>query len=301
MNPLPASPTAPTDKSVGRGRALDLPHRARVRLLGDCYLYGSAGLHSHGCRYAVSLLWATGTAPLVVTTACSRHIGRLLLVPPMLVSTLHAEGVPFVLVGIEPNHPRYPALAKAVPGHEVVTLDTAAHGSLREAVEGFAAGRLAGHALDARVRHGIEAMAAHWPDPGVLDPRVRSMMAELDRHPSRTLTELSLPLRLSPSGASRLFSNQLGLPLRLYALSRKIHAAAAYIGSGKPLTEVAQIAGFVDSAHFAKVWARCYGGPPSAYFSRSQIAMDNDGLPDWADWTRARHAATLAAGEAFSP
>jgi AraC-like DNA-binding protein len=299
MNPLPARSTEPATEAARCG-ALNMPRRARVRLLGDCYLYASSGLCSHASRYAVSLLWATGAAPLVVTTACARHIGRLLLVPPVLVSTVQAEGVPFVLLGIEPNHPRYPAFAKGLPGNDVTMLDPADHRALGDTVEGFAAGRLAGHALDAKVRNGVDAMAAHWPDPGALDPRVRSMMAELDLCPSRTLAELSLPLRLSPSGASRLFSNQLGLPLRLYALSCKIRVAAAYLGSGKPLTEVAQIAGFVDSAHFAKVWARCYGGPPSAYFSRSQVAMDDAGLPDWADWTRARHAATLATGEAFT-
>lgn len=297
MNPSPASPTEPAAEAARRSGAISMLSRARARLLGDCYLYASSGRHSHACRYAVSLLWAIGTSPLVVATASARYSGRLLLVPPMLVSTLQAEGVPFVLVGIEPNHPCYPTFAKGLRGNDLTVLDPAGHGELRETVEDFAAGRLVGHALDARVRHGIEAMAAHWPDPGTLDPRVRRMMAELDRHPTRTLTELSRPLRLSPSGASRLFSSQLGLPLRLYALSCKIHAAAAHMGSGKSLTEVAQIAGFVDSAHFAKVWVRCYGDPPSAHFSRSRIAMDDAGLPDWADWTRARHAATLAAGE----
>jgi AraC-like DNA-binding protein len=299
MNPLPASSTEPAAE-VARLGTFNASSRARVRLLGDCYLYACSGRYSHAYRYAVSLLWATGTGPLVVTTARARHVGRLLLVPPMLVSTVQAEGVPFVLVGVEPNHPRYPTFAKGLRGTNLTVLDPAQHEALRETVEDFATGRLAGNALDARVRHGIESMAAHWPDPGALDPRVSKMMAELDCHPSRTLAELSRPLRLSPSGASRLFSSQIGLPPRLYALSCKIQAAAAHLGSGKPLTEVAQIAGFVDSAHFAKVWARCYGGPPSAYFSRSQIAVDDAGLPDWADWTRARHAATMAAGEALT-
>ncbi len=299
MNLLPASFAEPAAK-VDAGAALSAPSRARVRLLGDCYLYACAGRRSHGCRYAVSLLWATGPAPLVVTTARVRHSGRLLLVPPMLVSTVQAEGVPFVLLGIEPNHRRYATFAKGLSGHDLTLLDPADHAVLRDAVEDFAAGRLAGNALDMRVRHGIDALASFWPDPGTLDLRVSRMMAELDCDPSRTLAELSRPLRLSPSSASRLFSNQLGLSPRLYALSCKIHAAAAHLGSGKPLTEVAQIAGFVDSAHFAKVWARCYGSPPSAHFGRRQVAVDDAGLPDWADWTRTRHAATLAPGAAFT-
>lgn len=50
---------------------------------------------------------------------------------------------------------------------------------------------------------------------------------------------------------------------------------------GRPLTEVAQMAGFADSAHFAKVWTRCYGAPPSVYFPVDRMQVDHSALPRW--------------------
>jgi AraC-like DNA-binding protein len=93
------------------------------------------------------------------------------------------------------------------------------------------------------------------------------------------------PARLGPAHhASRLFHQGLGLPLRRYALSIKIRAAASFMGSGLSLTQIAQAAGFVDSAHFAKVWSQCYGAAPSRFFDTGCTHIDQADQPDWLLW-----------------
>lgn len=65
------------------------------------------------------------------------------------------------------------------------------------------------------------------------------------------------------------------------------------MGSGQRLTDVAQAAGFVDSAHFAKVWVQTYGASPSHFFPSQCTDMDGHGLPDWVGWHLARRAPGL--------
>ena len=56
------------------------------------------------------------------------------------------------------------------------------------------------------------------------------------------------------------------------------------MGSGLALTQIAQAAGFVDSAHFAKVWAQNYGAAPSRFFDTASTHIDQTDQPDWLLW-----------------
>lgn len=266
--------------------------RARMRLLGDAIVFACPGMENTTVRHAATVLCATDTRPLRATCGGQTVAGQVLLVRPMARKTIQALGQPLVLVDLEPTHPQYRRLqAPGAPG--VQALDAGDCAGFLDMARAFAAGRLQGRALDAGVREAMDAIARPFRAPAPLDARVRRLMSLLDEDPGAELERLARPLDLSPHHASRLFGRGLGLPLRRYALSIKIRAAASFMGSGLALTQVAQAAGFVDSAHFAKVWAQCYGAPPSQFFPADATLLDTADQPDWLLWYLARRDSDL--------
>jgi transcriptional regulator GlxA family with amidase domain len=215
-----------------------------------------------------------------------------------------ARHSPLVLIDLEPNHPLYRCF-HGVPDTEhglgVCALDLAQQAEVRHLAQGFYRGQLCGDAVNQAVQRALERVASAFAAPPPLDPRVAQLMVLLDEDPGSPLPELARRVGLSPHRASQLFSQNMGLPLRRYVLSAKIRRAARFMGSGRRLTDVAQAAGFVDSAHFAKVWILNYGAPPSAFFPAQRTAMDELGLPDWVRWHLARRPAGLGPPSTRSP
>lgn len=258
---------------------------ARIRLMGDSYAFASPGLATRACRHAVTLLFAAGEAPAAVSWRHGTAQAPALLVAPLVDRRLDMAATPFVLVDVEPSHASFRRFARAAGGGvQPLPPDRAELRALHALCRAFHAGALRGAEVDRALRPALQALAGTWPDPGPLDTRVAWMMSSMDSTPSVTLEQLARQLGLSPTRASRLFSSQMGIPARAYAMAAKVRAAARRMGSGCSLTEVALAAGFADSAHFAKVWLRCYGAPPSAYFQPRRVALDAEGLPDWARW-----------------
>lgn len=254
---------------------------ARCRLLGDSFCFACHSLESRACRHSVTLLQSLDEhRGLVVSTDQGEVSGKLLMVAPLVERSLRAAGIPFLLIDVEPLHWAFRRFVQAADAR-VRSLDHLGFNALRSVGTAFLADALAGQALDKAIRHALgELVSAFAPVPD-LDPRVRWMMVEIQSDPSRELTELAAQLGLSVEHASRLFSAQAGLSLRVYALSCKIRLAARHLGRGHSLTEVAQMAGFSDSAHFAKVWTRCYGASPSAFFPPTRMKVDQTALPGW--------------------
>lgn len=264
---------------------------SRARLLGDGIIYASPGLDTWSVRHAATVVVAVSGRELAFHTARGGVQGRLLLVRPLVAKRLLAPDAPLVLIDLEPNHPLYRCfhgVHDPGQGEGICALDLDRHAELRYLALGFYQGRLSGQAVDDAVHHALACVAQALPAPPPLDDRVRQMMALLDDDPATPLAALARRVGVSPHRASNLFSRSLGLPLRRYVLSAKIRRAARFMGSGRRLTDVAQAAGFVDSAHFAKVWMQNYGAPPSAFFPAERTAMDEQALPDWGLWHLAR-------------
>ncbi len=278
MPPSSNLPPNPGGPAIGAARG----PQAHARLQGDSITYVCSGLESRACRHSVTLLHTLDpSTSLEVETEHGTLSGQLVMVAPLVPRVLRAGGVPFVLVDLEPSHPHFRRLRGAVPAEGAMCLDHLNLDALRDIGNQFLRQNLTGPALDKAVRQAVAQLAQAFPPPPELDERVRWMMSAIDQEPSRSLSGLAAELSLSIEHASRLFSGQVGVCLRTYSLSNKIRSAARYMGRGHSLTEVAQMAGFVDSAHFAKVWTRCYGRPPSAYFPAEKTRMDQANLPGW--------------------
>ena len=97
-----------------------------------------------------------------------------------------------------------------------------------------------------------------------LDVRVQAIVNELiaDSGEHVSLQVLAARVRLSESRLAHLFRCDVGMPLRQYRLSLRMHEAIAQIASGKSLTESAHMAGFADSSHFCRICRRMFGSAP---------------------------------------
>ena len=261
--------------------------RARIRLMGDATVFACPGMENTTVRHAITVICATGEKPLCINCDGEMITGQVLLIQPMARKTVHAIDLPLALVDMEPSHPQYRRLI--VPdGPGVQALDPGACSDFLNMARAFEVGSLQGRELDASARAAIDAIAGQFPAPESISPFVRKLMHMLDEDPGAELDQLAEQLDVSPHHASRLFCQGIGVPLRRYVLSVKIRAACSFMGSGLPLTQVAQAAGFVDSAHFAKVWLQCYGASPSQFFHAGPTHIDTTDQPDWLLWYLAR-------------
>jgi AraC-like DNA-binding protein len=111
------------------------------------------------------------------------------------------------------------------------------------------------------------------PDRRALDPRVRRV-AELLEHAcpqSVSVPHLAAVVALSPSRLGHLFAREVGVTIPRFRLWLRLKAAAAAIGSGASLTELAHASGFADSAHFTRTVRAMFGIRPSDLAARSEF------------------------------
>jgi len=256
--------------------------RDRVRLHGDGFSFASAGMSSRACRTACSVLVALGDADLRVETRSGQFEGRTMVVAPLRQRRLCAHHAPLLLVDLEPIHARFRSLMSASATTDVLVLADNLGDELRQLGQAFLAHAVEGNVYDRALRKAIHHLANHFPEPAPLDDRVIWMMRTIESRPHCGLRELAQSLALSAGHACRLFSANVGVSLRQYAVSAKIRAAARFLGEGHSLTDVALMAGFADSAHFAKAWARSYGRAPSESFFSKRLVRDSNALPAWA-------------------
>lgn len=265
---------------------------ARLRPMGDAAVFACAGMENTTYRHAVTILCSTGTAPLRVECQGQTIEGHVLAIKPMVFKSVRALNQPLVLIDMEPSHPQYRYFHSIqAPGVQVLPQERCP--TLLQMARGFETGVLSGAELDRTARIAIDEVAKQFPEPPAMDRRVRQLMYMLAETPGANLDSLAAELGLSAHHASRLFSAGLGLPLRRYVLSCKIRAATSFLGSDRMLTEIAVASGFVDSAHFSKVWTQSYGYPPSQFYNPEQTQVDTTELPDWLVWYLAHRDANL--------
>lgn len=86
-----------------------------------------------------------------------------------------------------------------------------------------------------------------------------------------TVPDLAAAVFLSPSRLMHLFSEQMGLPIRRYALWQRMTAALRHLARGQTLTYAALEAGFSDAPHFSRTFRQMFGTAPSTLFKNSRF------------------------------
>lgn len=262
-----ARPPAAALESAGSGP------RDRLRLFHNGFVYASPGQAVCTRRYAGTLLIALsepGVDLAIGDSAAQRCAGAALR--PFVTRRLQPPGAPYVCLDFSPNHPCY-RLFHGIGGDGCLRLPRDRLASLQRALQAFADGSLSCTETRELMWRGADLLVPLLGEPPPLDPRVQRLMALLEDDPGACTEQMVEVACLSRDRLSHLFSQQLGISLRKYVQTMKIHAAARFFGSGLSLTEIAAAAGFADSAHFAKVWTQCFGASPARYFSSAALAL----------------------------
>lgn len=261
----------PTRPSV-RPALASPPPRGRMRLFEDGFLYASSGTDSRSSRHSASLLLALTDAAFEIEAEGQAQQAHAVAVRPSVAKRLKASGAPFVCMDASTCHPLYRAFdAIAAPGYRVLPRER--FSAALPSLEAFSQGLMSGRATRLLYRRLFDLVGSLLPAPPMLDPRVVRVIALLDEDPGLGVAQLAAAVCVSRDRLSHLFSTEMGLPLRKYAQSLKIRAAARLFGKGLSLTQIAAAAGFSDSAHFSKIWSRAYGASPTFFFISGAVSV----------------------------
>jgi AraC family transcriptional regulator len=90
-----------------------------------------------------------------------------------------------------------------------------------------------------------------------------------------TVADVATTVALSPSRFEHLFRQHVGIPFSRYLLWARVREALRLMADDRPLTHVAQAAGFFDSAHFSRTFRRMIGVAPSMLLRSASLLADN--------------------------
>lgn len=247
--------------------------KSQLFVFADGFLFACEGMVSPETeRYTATLMFATSAQDVPIEVAGRQQAVAIAVLKPFVPKKLHAATQSFVSVAINPAHPKYRAFTRmGAPGF--IALPRTLFPALQPQLERLRS--LQAGMPDARQFYNdcVDSITQRMPPLRPLDPRIERTMALLRADHRQPLESLADKVCLSYYRLSHLFSHEMGISLRQYVLSLKIHAACRCIGMGLSLTATAHEAGFTDSAHLSRVWAKAFGGPPSLFMNRQTIAI----------------------------
>ena len=193
-------------------------------------LHGAAGATDSHAHYAHQLMLSTG-APFTAELDGIVHTARHLLIESLRPHAIVAAPAFMLTIYAEPQRLSGAALLAAANSAGAPKLD-----SLAAALQAQPREILA----DARVQRALDQVDA------LLSGKVSAAAVAEAAH-------------LSLSQLERLFSAQLGLPVRRLVLWRRLRLAIRFILLGSTLTDAAHGAGFADAAHFSRTMRSLFG------------------------------------------
>lgn len=106
--------------------------------------------------------------------------------------------------------------------------------------------------------------------PSVRDQRIEQVIRVIRGNPAITqpLAELARSVHLSPSRLGHLFREQVGVPIRRFAVWSRLRHVVFLAVEGASLTDAAHAAGFSDAAHMSNAFRRMFGFAPSRLLAR---------------------------------
>ncbi len=234
------------------------PWPGRLRLGHGWALYvGLAGDTEYHAHHAIQI--SVGRSHPVDLRTSDGHLyrGTAVLVPPDVPHCLLGGGEPMTLLFLEPESALGRSLLATEPTASARILEETQAEALRTSLPGVGSEEDFQSALQGLT-------AADKLRSTSLDPRVRKVIRWLKETGGiGTLDAAARAHGLSSSRLGHLFSAQVGLPFRPFALWLRLQGALAHVARGANLTEAAHGAGFADSAHLTRTFRRMFGVAPS--------------------------------------
>lgn len=97
-----------------------------------------------------------------------------------------------------------------------------------------------------------------------LDERITQVLRLLSQQRWPGIEALADAVALSPSRLSHLFADQMGVSIHSYLKYVRLKSALGLMHQGLSLTQVAQEAGFYDSAHLSRTFRQTFGVAPKS-------------------------------------
>ncbi|SIQ06266.1 transcriptional regulator, AraC family [Janthinobacterium sp. TND4EL3] len=193
-------------------------------------LHGAAGATDSHAHYAHQLMLSTG-APFTAQLDGVNHTARHLLIDSLRPHAIVDAPAPTLTIYAEPQRLGGAALLAAAGGADAPTPD------------------------------GIAAALQAQPRQVLADARLQRALDQVDALLSGKVSAAAVAgaAHLSLSQLERLFSAQLGLPVRRLVLWRRLRLAIRFILLGSTLTDAAHGAGFADAAHFSRTMRSLFG------------------------------------------
>jgi len=207
-------------------------------------LHGAAGATDSHAHYAHQLMLSTG-APFTAELDGIVHTARHLLIESLRPHAIVAAPAFMLTIYAEPQRLSGAALLAAANSAGAPKLD-----SLAAALQAQPREILA----DARVQRALDQVDA------LLSGKVSAAAVAEAAH-------------LSLSQLERLFSAQLGLPVRRLVLWRRLRLAIRFILLGSTLTDAAHGAGFADAAHFSRTMRSLFGVRADRSLRQLQVTL----------------------------
>ncbi|MBS0452271.1 MAG: helix-turn-helix transcriptional regulator [Proteobacteria bacterium] len=255
-----------------------------LHLWDDRFLYLTPEIHSGlTARSSATLLVAPAGRPFRLQALDGTRVRcEAALVAPHVPRRLDVDdGGGLLSLNLDPSSAAYRMLARRGSGQGIQVLDGRCFGpKLRECFQPALDGALSARQLRALSAGLIEAVAGS-PERGdsELDPRVARVLGAIrDSAEPQSLAHLSTLACLSPDRLSHLFTQQVGLSIKRYALWTKVRRSVEQFSGGRRrLTDAALDSGFADAAHMSRTFQSYFGLPPSFLASRVSVLTDPQG------------------------
>ncbi|TVP87259.1 MAG: AraC family transcriptional regulator [Pseudomonadaceae bacterium] len=221
--------------------------------------------------YSGALALSLSGRPFLLETSAGRVEASIVAIAPLVRRRLCAPPGGIVLLYIQPGC-RWFGYFAALRQAGFAVLSESPFGRLKSELQRL----YQGHGQEAEAM-AVYAAGLNWlGSSGFQRSRVdeeicHDLMALVDAAPDISLQALAERMHCPYTGMSRLFRQTVGLSLREYKQWLKHRAVFALMQSGMSLTQIAQCAGFTDSAHLSRIYRRTYGVPPSHSRKRKNV------------------------------
>lgn len=213
--------------------------------------------HAHHAMHLVLAL--EGNLSLVVDE--ERLSGAGVLTAPNVEHEIDAGGVQRLLVFLDPESDAGRQLLATVKGsHRMITAEQ--RDALTRGVDPVAlmSGGGVAWAATATQLLGAAPLAPLKMHPGVR--QALKHLKEAGTQADTSLEALAVVAGISPGRFMHVFTESVGIPLRPYLAWLKLQRAVSAIVGGRTLSQAALAAGFSDSAHMSRAFARMLGIRP---------------------------------------
>jgi AraC-like DNA-binding protein len=237
------------------------------------FLYTCKGLESESVRFPVSVLLSRTGRLFDVEVNGQRESAGAFVIWPDVWRRTHAPNVPLISIGLSVANTWFRTISLLDNPRGFLSFSRASFADCDEAIEAAYEGQLSPRGAKALSDALMKRITADLPKPKPLDERIARVLTLVDDDFRVTMDTLANEVHLSYHRLSHLFSETMGVSLRSYVLARKLDVAFTLASQGMNLTEIAVAAGFADSAHFSRIWARSGGAPPSHFLNNDAIQI----------------------------